>query len=67
MEWEDFDASGKSNFRKRCDNRWDEVRSNLEPRELEDARDQCDQSLDDLRRVQTDGTECDLLRALYVD
>jgi hypothetical protein len=64
--WDDFDSTSRSNFRVRCDNRWDEVRSGLEPRELEDGRDQCSEGLAELTAAQARGEDCDLLRALYL-
>jgi len=64
--WDDFDSTSRGNFRVRCDNRWDEVRSGLEPRELEDARDQCDETLSDMTALQREGEDCDYLRALYI-
>ena len=67
MEWEDFDASGRANFRRRCLNRWGEVRSGLESRELEDARDQCAETSVELAERSAEGTSCDLLRAMYID
>ena len=67
MQWEDFDASGRLNFRRRCLNRWGEVRSSLESRELEDARDQCEESSLELAQRVSEGSSCDVLRALYVE
>jgi hypothetical protein len=67
MEWEDLDASGRANFRRRCLNRWGEVRSSLESRELEDARDQCEETSFELAERSAEGSSCDLLRALYVE
>ena len=64
--WDDFDSTSRANFRVRCENRWDEVRSGLEPRELEDARDQCDETVSDLSALQKSGEDCDHLRALYI-
>jgi hypothetical protein len=65
--WDDLDATSKVNFRKRCNNRWDEVRSGLEPRELEDARDQCLETNQDLKQLKREGEECDHLRTLYIE
>jgi hypothetical protein len=67
MEWEDFDASSRANFRRRCKNRWGEVRSGLESRELEDAREQCQETSFELAERSAEGTECDLLRAMYLE
>ena len=67
MDWEDFDASNRADFQKRCTNRWGEVRSNLVARELEDARDQCKDSRSALVTSVRNDESCDLLRALYLD
>lgn len=67
MTWDDFDASSKANFRLRCVNRWGEVRSNLESRELEDAREQCQEARQELTQRVSEDAECDLLRAMYVE
>jgi hypothetical protein len=67
MTWDDFDASSKANFRLRCVNRWGEVRSNLESRELEDAREQCQEARQELIQRASEDAECDLLRAMYVE
>jgi hypothetical protein len=65
--WDDLDATSKANFRKRCNNRWDEVRSRLEPRELEDAREQCSETSQALTRLRAENEVCDQLRAVYVE
>ena len=67
MDWEDFDASSKANFRRQCTARWGEVRSNLESRELEDAQGQCEETSLKIAELQADGDDCDHLRSLYVD
>jgi len=67
MEWEDFDASSQGNFRRRCTNRWGEVRSDLESRELEDAREQCVETQVAMDRLDAESTLCDHFRALYVE
>ncbi len=67
VDWDDFDSTSRANFRTRCDNRWDEVRSGLEPRELEDARDQCEEASSELTRLRREGEDCDHLRALYIE
>lgn len=66
-EWDDLDAAGPQDFERTCDNRWAEVRNDLEPRELEDALDQCGESELSIRDQMTAGDGCDLLRALYID
>ena len=67
MDWEDFDAKNQQDFQDRCSNRWGEVRSDLVARELEDAREQCDEARIALRASIRDEASCDLLRTLYLD
>jgi hypothetical protein len=67
MDWEDFDAENQQDFQDRCSNRWGEVRSDLVARELEDAREQCDEARIALRASIRDEASCDLLRTLYLD
>ena len=67
FDWEDFDASNRTDFENRCVNRWGEVRSNLVARELEDARGQCREGRSALETAQADGEVCDLMRATYID
>ena len=67
LDWEDFDASNKRDFQDRCSNRWGEVRSNLVARELEDAREQCEEASVSLNLAIKAEERCDLLRALYLD
>ena len=64
--WEDIDATGKRAFTLGCTNRWSEVRSSLEPRELDDALEQCDETLTAIDGMDADGSTCDTLRALYI-
>jgi hypothetical protein len=64
-DWADLDAESRSDFEAQCQNRWRQVRADLEPRELEDALDQCSEALDDLAARNAAGTVCDELRALY--
>ena len=67
MEWDDFDASSQGNFRRSCTIRWGEVRSDLESRELEDAREQCVETQVAIDRLDAESTICDYFRALYVE
>ena len=64
--WEELDARGENAFRTACRNRWAGVRSDLEPRELNDALDQCTESDEALSRMGRSSTTCDQLRALYL-
>jgi hypothetical protein len=67
MDWEDLDTSTKANFRRQCTNRWSEVRSDLESRELEDAHEQCEETSLEIADLQAQGEDCDHLRSLYVE
>ena len=66
--WEEMDASGPQDFKTQCRNRWAVVRSELEPRELQDALDQCSETETQLQSLTADtgGVGCDTLRALYI-
>jgi hypothetical protein len=66
-DWSDFDASSASQFARFCDNQWSSVRNDLEPRELDDALDQCNETNDTLATLASDGKSCDVLRALYLE
>ena len=66
-DWSDLDASGASQFSRFCDDQWSEVRNDLEPRELDDALDQCEETNDTLATLSSDGESCDVLRALYLE
>ena len=68
--WEELDATGSRRFQTQCKNRWAVVRADLEPRELQDALDQCSETqdaIDALAASEDTGALCDELRALYVD
>ena len=66
-DWSDFDASGANQFTRFCDNQWSDVRNDLEPRELDDALDQCEETNEHLAALVSDDESCDVLRALYLD
>ncbi len=66
-DWSDLDASGANQFANFCDNQWGEVRNDLEPRELDDALDQCEETNDTLATLRADDQSCDVLRALYLE
>ena len=63
--WEDLDAVSKADFDTQCQNLWRQERADLEPRELEDALDQCDEALAALAELNASGALCDELRAIY--
>ena len=68
--WEELDATGARRFETQCQNRWAVVRADLEPRELQDALDQCEETqdaIDALAASDEPGALCDEVRALYVD
>ncbi len=67
ITWEHLDAADARDFRDRCTNRWGGVRSKLVAREIEDARDQCDEGRDALKSAVSDQESCDLLRVLYLE
>jgi hypothetical protein len=58
-------ASSRRDFRLSCRNRWVSLRAELEPRELDDALDQCEETIGELEDMLDDGSTCDELRALY--
>ncbi len=63
-DWDELDAESQTTWRSGCQNRWSEVRSELESRELEDALEQCGETLtavDDMGAY-----TCDQLRAIYI-
>ena len=64
--WQDLDATKRTDFVARCENGWSVERADLEPRELEDALDQCDETI---AAMPAQGSEesCDTLRALYLE
>ena len=61
LEWEDFDAKSESDFSQNCIDEWTLMRTQIEPRVLEDIEQQCDVGAESLQR------ECDLLMALYLE
>jgi hypothetical protein len=63
--WEDLDADSKADFDTQCQNLWRQERAELEPRELEDALNQCDEAMDALFELNASGEVCDQLRAIY--
>ncbi|MEL6343419.1 MAG: hypothetical protein AAFV53_09810 [Myxococcota bacterium] len=65
--WDDLDATNYSTFRSSCRTRWSRVQADLESREIEDALEQCDETLSALNTMQADETVCDQLRAIYIE
>ena len=68
LTWEELGAESRPDWRTRCQNEWDAVRSGLEAREIPASEDQCADAGADLSGLQAgaDGA-CDELRALYLD
>ncbi len=66
VTWEELDATSRQNFRKACDNRWAGERSDLEPGELDDALEQCEEAADVMEALDAQGELCDHLRTLYL-
>jgi len=65
-DWGELDAKNQRDFRTTCQDRWSESRADLEPRELDDALEQCDDSTTALAVMGRGRTTCDQLRALYL-
>lgn len=65
--WEDLDATSRADFQQGCREGWGELRTSLEPRQVDDALEQCEAGLAELVEMRRDGSVCDQLRALYVD
>ena len=65
VTWEELDASSRSNWRSGCQAEWEDVRADLEARELSPAEDQCTDADEDLAAL-TDAEACDTLRVLYL-
>ena len=65
--WEEFDVQGARAFQTGCEQQWAQVRSDLEPREFDDAGDQCSEGIDALQRMRVDASSCSELRAMYLD
>ena len=66
VTFDELEATDRLGFQQECQRQWATVRSGLEPREFNDALDQCDESLDALERMRVDGTSCAELRTLYL-
>ena len=60
LEWQDFEATSENEFSQNCVDEWTLMRTQIEPRVLEDIEQQCDAGADSLQK------ECDLLMALYL-
>ena len=65
-DWEDIGAENSDAFEQMCSDDWLELRAELEPRELQDALEQCDEGLKALRQARRSQDECNDLRALYL-
>ena len=65
-EWQAHDSTGRAAYRRECQATWASVRSDLEPRELNDALQQCEEASVALTRMSRSESTCDQLRALYL-
>ena len=65
-DWDDLGADDPDAFEQMCSDDWLELRAELEPRELQDALEQCDEGLKVLRKARRTQDECNDLRALYL-
>ena len=65
-DWDDLGAEIAYVFEETCSDDWLELRAELEPRELQDALEQCDEGLKALRKARKTQDECNDLRALYL-
>ncbi len=65
-EWQALDSTGRAAYRRECQATWASVRSDLEPRELNDALQQCEEASVALTRMSRSESTCDQLRALYL-
>jgi hypothetical protein len=65
VTWEAFGAETRADWRLRCVSEWDTVRADLEAREVPAAEDQCTDAAGDLAAL--GASECDVLRALYLE
>ena len=64
--WHALDAKDRASFEDACATGWSAARAELEPRELSDGLDQCEEAQTALDEMKRDGTICDQLRALYL-
>ncbi len=62
--WEDLGADSRSQFRRQCENHWDQTRTDpeMEPREVRLAVEECEEGVDELLELEG----CDVLRAAYL-
>ena len=65
-DWFDLDTTNRTTFQNACSTRWDRVQSDLEARELEDALQQCRESVVFLQELEEEDMVCDHLRAIYL-
>ena len=61
--WDLLGASSKSDFRQRCIDEWQTGRSDMEPREIDLAEEECTNARIELNG---DSLHCEELRALYL-
>ena len=61
VDWTALGATTKADFATQCQREWDEVRTDLEPRQVESAMERCSDT-----RAALPELTCDDLRALYL-
>ena len=61
--WNDIGSTSRQDFSDSCSNQWAAERSVLEPRALDDAYEQCEESTNYLY---INAQRCDQLRAIYL-
>lgn len=61
--WSDIGAASRQEFSDSCRNQWAAERSTLEPRALDDAYEQCEEST---TYLSGNTQRCDQLRAIYL-
>lgn len=61
--WNDIGSTSRQDFSDSCRNLWAAERSTLEPRALDDAYEQCEESI---VYLSNDAQQCDQLRAIYL-
>ena len=60
--WDDFDVSERVEYGDRCRAEWEKTRTDLEPRQLDGATEECTDA-----EFEVPLLTCDQLRALYFD
>ena len=64
--WEDFNTTSRATFQNTCAVQWVQTQSGLEARELDDALQQCQETVLLLDEMSAADQLCDQLRAIYL-